>query len=824
MALFQRPTPDKIRSALQLTRYAPELKLTSIVLGVDNIRHDVRLSPRLIAFCAPYVLQLLIKHSNTRRLFDDPGPTPGPAERSEFKRMMQELLIGVLSQARARQNVEIDLLAEVALFKYLGWELLRQYGVILLQGKDRMKMYEDPKHMRNPKAFELKQIFSDFQTQKKVFLRLVAQELQRSVNEVQADAVRKTRESFFGSETGSLYPYFSNPLIFTDNGRDDFIHLEKYVMVGNFQKDPDRFEFIEEWLRGFVKMVDQAGPEARELALHQEKQEKLAAEMVTLRNATVPQQQQKSSSVGRLISGFTGAIPVQTAKPPAADLSNKVADLVDQIFTTAEEVRVLSTAYETQVGEMLNVPENVDEMVGASRTEQSIADAKKRGAGRNELGPLEERLEVQRYLLDEFYRAAEKAGLLLFMAAAYEAARIYADYCPPINPQSMKTALLQPEERKKVAALVSHFKLPENRLAVLEDAATRVQNLGPRDLRMALVRYITDYTRHHRDVHHLTVFQGLSEKIQLVMDERTERLSRVNGQLYEFLLPTEEQVVERKITGHVIMKADIRDSTRLTQELLARGLNPASYFSLNFYEPLNRILPRYGAEKVFIEGDAVILSLFEQEGGGGQAVALACGLAREMTEIVRLYNTKSEAGGLPRLEIGIGITYRNSAPLFLFDGQARIMISDALNLSDRLSGCSKLARKSLPENTSLFNVYIMQTITEETAAGAMEEFLVRYNVYGICLSEDAFEKLRTELNFNPVNLELPLLWGNEKVTLHCGSVPISNDVYQRLVVREGLVPFVDPQTWALKEITKRRYFEVCTNRLVYEYTEKMLSS
>jgi len=39
-------------------------------------------------------------------------------------------------------------------------------------------------------------------------------------------------------------------------------------------------------------------------------------------------------------------------------------------------------------------------------------------------------------------------------------------------------------------------------------------------------------------------------------------------------------------------------------------MNPASYFSLNFYEPLTKILPRYGAEKVFIEGDAVILSIF----------------------------------------------------------------------------------------------------------------------------------------------------------------------------------------------------------------------
>ena len=52
---------------------------------------------------------------------------------------------------------------------------------------------------------------------------------------------------------------------------------------------------------------------------------------------------------------------------------------------------------------------------------------------------------------------------------------------------------------------------------------------------------------------------------------------------------------------------------------------------------------------------------------------------------------------------------------------------------------------------------------------------------------------------------------------------LSADVYQRLVVREALVPFVDPQSFAMKETTKRRYFELCTNKGVYDYTDKMIS-
>src|SRR5438309_1539799 len=155
MALFQRPTPERIRQVVNLTYYTPELKLQTLVPGVDNIRHDVRISPRLIGFTAAYVLQLIVKHSGTRRFFDDLGAPAGPAERSEFKRLVQELLIGALSQARQKHNPEIDVLAEISLFKYLAWEMQRQYGVVLLQGREKVKLYEDPKHQRNPKAFEL---------------------------------------------------------------------------------------------------------------------------------------------------------------------------------------------------------------------------------------------------------------------------------------------------------------------------------------------------------------------------------------------------------------------------------------------------------------------------------------------------------------------------------------------------------------------------------------------------------------------------------------------------------------------------------------------
>jgi len=56
--------------------------------------------------------------------------------------------------------------------------------------------------------------------------------------------------------------------------------------------------------------------------------------------------------------------------------------------------------------------------------------------------------------------------------------------------------------------------------------------------------------------------------------------------LYEFLPPEDQRVVEERILHHVILKADVRDSSILTRSLMEKGMNAASYFSLNFYEPV----------------------------------------------------------------------------------------------------------------------------------------------------------------------------------------------------------------------------------------------
>ena len=140
-----------------------------------------------------------------------------------------------------------------------------------------------------------------------------------------------------------------------------------------------------------------------------------------------------------------------------------------------------------------------------------------------------------------------------------------------------------------------------------------------------------------RDAEHLT---ACMERVNLVTAEKVRELSRMNNKLYECLLKEEARPEHDQVVSHVIIKADVRGSTKMTQDLLAKGLSPASHFSLNLHEPVKRLLERYSAKKVFIEGDAIVLAIFETEASRAYArpVAKACALSKQILAVCNSYN------------------------------------------------------------------------------------------------------------------------------------------------------------------------------------------
>src|SRR5262249_3503878 len=378
------------------------------------------------------------------------------------------------------------------------------------------------------------------------------------------------------------------------------------------------------------------------------------------------------------------------------------------------------------VDTVLNVPENAQEIMANGAPDESTSKGK-----------------MQKALLASWVELLERENVMENVLASYEVVPLLAQDSPPINPQQLKNALVSREELHRVETLLEeHGKIsPEN----LHAAVKKTAMSKPPERAKIAGRFFADFTRYHRDLRRMEAVLSAAESVNILGSERFRELSSINNTLYEFLLPEEHRAAEEeKVVHHVILKADIRESTTLTRTLFERGLNPASYFSLNFYDPINKLLPKYGAKKVFIEGDAIILALFEREGEPALGVAQTCVLAREIIEVVTNYNERSLATGLPTLALGIGISYPDSAPMCLMDGARQIMISKAMNESDGLSSCSKGMRPLLDDRELLFNVFSFKTVEDSETAGEPNEFLLRYNVGGIHINEAAFEKLKSE--------------------------------------------------------------------------------
>ncbi len=735
---LQRGNPSDHARQLSLTSYEPLLVLEDLVTGIDNVRHDVFLSPKFSDAARLHIFKLIAKHGNVEelavaelspgrlgarapaRVRDLQNGVLKPFDPVEFKRQLTDLHVVALNRAKAENNVCLDLLFHLASLKFQRSELLNQYNLALERCRARVKQYEGPRQLGTARTVEIRERFARFQINKKTVLRRAGQDLFLVLRDAEKETLGKTRRSLFGDTAAAAYDLFLNRLVFTEDGQDNYLNAEHYVMLGNYDRDRDRFQTMQEISAQYLKML------------------------------------------------------------------GIVTDLDDPL-----------------VDNVLNVPENAQEIMAGGAPEDSTVKGK-----------------AQKALLSAWVDLLERENVMENVVASYEAVPLLAQYSPPINPQQLKNALISRAELKRVETLLEeHGKIsPDN----LHAAVKKIGGWKPADRAKFAGRFFADFTRYHRDLRRMEAVVSVMDGVNVISSERFRELSSINNTLYEFLLPEEQQPAEEeKIIHHVVLKADIRESTTLTRTLSERGLNPASYFSLNFYDPINKLLPKYKARKVFIEGDAIILALFEHEGEPGMGVAHTCVLAKEIIEVVTAYNERSLAGGLPSLELGIGISYQDSAPMYLMDGTRQIMISKAINESDRLSSCSKGMRQVLEDRELLFNVFSFKTVEDSETGGEPNEFLLRYNVGGIHINEAAFQKLQAEISLQAYDLEVPMIWNTSKVRVYSGLVPLSQGSFHRIVVRQGRIAHVDPRDFSLKHLTDKHYYEVCVHPRIYEAIESV---
>ena len=241
-SFLQRGNLADCARELSLTTYKPSLALENLLTGVDNVRHDVFLSPRFTEVARWQLFKLLAKYGGVEELVaEDPyasrvpggGLQPGTsgkmkalktADPADFKRMLADLQVMALNRAKAEGNISLDLLARLSVLKFLRMELTAQFAQVMERCRAKLKSYEGPRQATQLKGVEFRERFAQFQVSKRAVLRHAGQELFETLREVEKETLSRMRRSLFGDAGAASYDLFLNRLLFTEDGRDDYLN------------------------------------------------------------------------------------------------------------------------------------------------------------------------------------------------------------------------------------------------------------------------------------------------------------------------------------------------------------------------------------------------------------------------------------------------------------------------------------------------------------------------------------------------------------------------------------------------------------------------
>ena len=262
----------------RLTSYTPATSLHGLQRGVDNLRHDVYLSARFVEQTRWHLARLIARHGAVEGLLAAEAPEAGrgshiigakaapqtraKAEAAELKPLLTELHVSALNRAKADANPALDVLARVAIIKFLRAELNAQFEQMLERCRIMLKSYEG---VRQQKALEYRDRVSQFQIRKKIILRKTGQELLRTLREIEKETLARMRRSLFGSAANEDYTLFLNSLLFTEDGSDTYLNAEHYVILGNFDRDPDRFSNVRRVASQFLQAINGADADDKTL-------------------------------------------------------------------------------------------------------------------------------------------------------------------------------------------------------------------------------------------------------------------------------------------------------------------------------------------------------------------------------------------------------------------------------------------------------------------------------------------------------------------------------------------------------------------------------
>jgi hypothetical protein len=223
----------------------------TLSIGVDNIHYDVFLSPKFVQTTREYLFDLIRQNVSSTYFSGIDSRTSKQVDSTTFRKLLTELLLSSLNRAKYQKNIEIDLLFRLAILKFISSELINQFANVILDGKEHIRKRGEY-FERSQQAHVIKARLSEMQSARRDVVRLIGQLVAQIVNDIEETFITKARRALFGEDLTLYYELLKNRLIFLDGGKDDWHFLQHYVLLGNYARDPDRLEAMDEIFQQFL--------------------------------------------------------------------------------------------------------------------------------------------------------------------------------------------------------------------------------------------------------------------------------------------------------------------------------------------------------------------------------------------------------------------------------------------------------------------------------------------------------------------------------------------------------------------------------------------
>lgn len=700
------------------------LDFSELHRGINNYHTDVRISPRFSADLKKLIVALL-NAANTGEKSTADNTRYLQAVQNSYRDMMTALIHRLKTDLDVSAVQALEFAAVKQVLEAVRLQLDTLIDGIKTKASELRRLASTETFTENQRLFQLQKNYD-------AILFRVNQQIFTQLQRVEMRTLRSFRDKFMPARAYEATDVLFNPMLFTSDLSAVSFLAERYRLWGG-EGDDAGFNKLNTVVES---ILEEAFPELEIKALHAS-HDHVSPELY--------------DTLGGLL---------QTQKFMG------IAE--DQKWQIKEDFC------------WFDVPENITLLFDIDKHDTLLQDARRRGIAH--WWHLYKQTRRARKTLEKTARHLHHEKQLGFLFAAVSANQIWSPrLAEQIDFKSLCLYLSRQLSLRKLQDRTSGKNaFSEAQLAQFEQTLALVDKQLHEKRLQGVAHILLDISRYRENLKNYRFAHRAFNRLQILVDQEQLALSENAGTLYALLASQEQQDTDQAIVHHAILKADIRGSTTVTEELQNRNLNPASFFSLRFFSPINKILSLYGANKVFIEGDALILSFLEYENlpQGWFSVARACGLAKAILHIVQANNRYSSQMGLPHLELGIGISYKDSTPHFLYDEDKPIMISAAIGQADRLSSCSWKLRQAMKGNP--FNVDVFRLAEDSYEKGEKGQQYLRYNVNGILLDNAAFTKLEAEIALQ----RLTVTMNNVPVVFLSGKYPDTEGKSHELLIRE----------------------------------------